>query len=98
MEVPVETPDRSDAIGRHGKARRGFRVRFTAALQGQQAGDHLEVVQQPVTALLIQNLLMAYQLVLLSKQNLILREKRAQLALRDFGRREFAFEARNGVR
>jgi hypothetical protein len=65
MEVPVKTPDRRDAIGRHGKARRGFRVRFPPALQGQQAGDHLEVVQQPVMALLIQNLLMANQFVLL---------------------------------
>ena len=95
MEMVVQARDRPHAVGRRGQARSGLGIRFPAALQRQQGNDHLQVVQQPVMALLGQHLLLADRGVLLAKQYLVAGESFPQLAFRGFVRRQLAFVARS---
>ena len=91
----VQARDRPHAVGRYGQARSGLGIRFLPALQRQQGDDHLQVVQQPVMALLGQHLLLADRVVLLAKQRLVAGESLSQLAFRGFVLRQLAFVARD---
>ena len=78
MQALMHARDGGDAAGRCGQLRSGFRIRRLAALQRKQADDQLQIVQQSVIGLSARQLLLADDLILLTKEILVMGDFLAQ--------------------
>ena len=92
----MDAPDRGDAIGRCRQLRSDFLILRCAALQRQQAHDHLQAVQQAMIGLLAQERLVLDQIVLLTKQSVFPDESLSQPGFRALMSYQLAFVGGRG--
>ena len=78
MQAAVDAGDRGHAVGGGREVRRGPGIGLAAALQREQAHDHLQAVHQAMVGFPAQYLAMVEELVLLVQQGLLARQGPAQ--------------------